>query len=186
MKDKVTYVKAAKKCICKITLEDLPFWKNHRYLQDASNILPDIYVRLVLTSPSLQINLGTKISKKAEQHIDEIVDCIIKNLDVKNTYFFSSYDSRDTTKENLSPKIKTDSGSYICLYAPNGFLESLYASVRNALAHGNIWEANNFYYLYSVSSKESGADSEKTLTFLLKIHKLQKLNAYITAFENYN
>lgn len=186
MNNKENYAKTAKKCISKITLSELPFWKDHHYLENISEIPFEIYVRLVLASPSKLSNIGTKISKRAEKHIDEIVNCIVKNLNVKSTYFFSAYESKDSAKENLSNQVVTDSSSFLYMYVPNGFLESLYASIRNALAHGNILKVDNFYYLYSVSPKEISPDSEKPVTFLLKIHKLSKLDAYITAFEKFN
>lgn len=189
MAKRETIVKKSKKCVCRLSLDKLGFsYKNCNFLDDEKAIPSDVYTSIVLFSPSTQSNLGVKLSNKIKKHIDELVLEIQKNLDIKNTYFFASYESKDKTKEYLSVKIKDDTNTYLCLYCSDNFTESLYASVRNALAHGNIIKKDNYFYLYSVSSKgsEKEDDFEKSLTFLLCLHKLNKLNAYITAFNKYN
>ena len=189
MAKRETFVKESKKCVCKLTLNRLGFSnKNYTFLNDEKAIPYDVYTNIVLFSPSSQSNLGTKLSARICKHIDELVIEIKKNLDIKNTYFFSSYESKDKTKEDLSVKIKKDNKTYLCLYCPGNFTESLYASIRNALAHGNIIKKGNYFYLYSVSSKERGEkdDFDKNLTFLLRLCKLNKMDAYITAFNKYN
>lgn len=189
MAKRETIVKQAKKYFCNLSLNELGFLKKYYvFLTDEDEINSDIYKSLVLFSPSTQSNLGEKLSKRIQKHIDELVLDVTKNLDVKNTYFFSSYSSKNEIKEDLSPKIKADSKTFLCLYCSDCFTESFYASVRNALAHGNIIKSGKYYYLFAVSSKEGEkvSDFDKKLSFLLRVQKLDKLDAYISAFKKYN
>lgn len=188
MPSKDTFVKKSKRCICALTLQDLEASiRDVEFISDCNLIDADSFMQLVLFSPSKQSNVGVKISKKLEKHIDALVHEIVSGLDVKNTYFYSSFTSKKE-KEDLSRRVLEDNNTFLCLYCPDAFLESLYASIRNALAHGNIFKKGNHYYLYSVSSKEksSTSDQERNITFLLKLYRLNKLSSYVAAFEKYN
>lgn len=180
------YVKASKKQVCKLTLRQMSsMGKPLAFLSNVDSLSSDVYKDIVLLTPSKESNLGVKFSTKLEKHIDSLVNYIIDGLDVKDCYFFSAYESK-SPKNNLAEKIKTDSKSFICLYCPDSFLESLYASIRNALAHGNIIQKGNYYYLFALSSKEKADILDRNITFLLKINKLEKLYVYMEAFKKYN
>ncbi|MBO4418502.1 MAG: hypothetical protein J5789_01555 [Oscillospiraceae bacterium] len=182
-----TIVKGAKQHKCSISLSELETKKSvFEFISDKSIIAPETYRDLVLFSPSKESHLGDKITNRLEKHIDDLVNEVISALDVKTIYFFSFYDSSKNL-EDLAPKIITNNGTFMCLYCPDAFLESFYASIRNALAHGNIVKKGKYIYLYSVSSKEGKevGEKERTLSFLLKVHKLNNLVAYIDAFKKY-
>lgn len=141
---------------------------------------------LVLFSPSTQSNVGEKISKKLEKHIDELVDEIVSMLDIKHTYFYSRYTSK-SSKNDLSQKIINDNDTFICMYCGNSFLELLYTSIRNALAHGNILKKGKFYYLFALSAQEKQLPvTERNLSFLLKVRSFKNLSVYMDAFKRYN
>lgn len=184
---KKSFAKEAKRCKCTISLSQLETKKSEfEFISDKSIIAPETYRDLVLFSPSKESHLGEKITKRLEKHIDDLVNEVILALDVENVYFFNSYTS-SKDKADLSPRILNSNGTFLCLYCCDAFLESFYASVRNALAHGNIVKKGKFIYLYSVSSiegKEVG-EKDRKLSFLLKLHKLNNLVAYIDAFERY-
>ena len=187
MSTKDTIVKEAKRHKCSISLAELETKRSKfEFVSDKSIIVPETYRDLVLFSPSKESNLGEKITKRLEKHIDDLVKEVITALDVKNIYFFGSYSS-NKDKEDLTPEIINNNGTFMCLYCSDAFLESFYASIRNALAHGNIVKKGKFIYLYSVSSKEGQevGEKERKLSFLLKVHKLNSLAAYINAFEKY-
>ena len=187
MSKKETIVKEASRHKCSISLIDLETKRSSfEFVSDKSFIVPETYRDLVLFSPSKASNLGEKITKRLEKHIDALVKEVISALDVKTIYFFSSYTS-SKDKEDLAPKITNNNGTYMCLYCSEAFLESFYASIRNALAHGNIVKKGKYIYLYSVSSKEvhEAGEKERKLSFLLKVHNLNNLGAYITAFEKF-
>lgn len=188
MPKKTTMVQESKKKTCSITLNDLETRKSKfEYVADGANISAETYRDIVLFSPSKQSNLGVKISKKLEKHIDEIVHEVVSDLDVKNIYLFSAYASKKE-KNNISQSVKNDSKTFLCLYCPSSFLESFYSSIRNALAHGNIVKKGKYYYLFSVSSKneKNTPDKDKKISFLLKVHDLSKISSYIRVFEKYN
>lgn len=186
MSTKENFVKVSKQQVCKLTLREMScIGKQLNFILDTSSILPDTYKDIVLMSPSKESNLGIKISSKLEKHIDEVVTYIMNGLDIQNCYFFSAYESK-SNKTNLALKIKTDSKNFICLYCPDAFLESLYSSIRNALAHGNIIQKGNHYYLFAVSSKEKCDILDKNITFFLKINKLEKIQTYMDAFKKFN
>lgn len=186
--NKKEYVKNAKKYVCNMKLKDIESLKNgYQYLEENNKLSPQIYQQLVLYSPSKESNLGEKLSKKIEKHIDELVDEIIKGLDVKNCYFFDSFSSKNANKTDISPTVKKQTKPFLLMYCPNSFTESLFVSIRNALAHGNIIFKDNYYYLYSVSNKMGGnSDLDKSITFLLKLNKINSIESYIKAFEKYN
>ena len=183
-----SYPKQAKKYFCNISLGNLSFCKKELpFIKDDSTMSSDIYQKLVLYSPCKESNLGVKISKKLEQKLTALVDEILKGLDVKHCYLFSAYDPKDSSKQDLSKSIATQSETFLLLYSPENVSESIYASIRNALAHGNILKHGNHYYLYALSKRGSTkSEQERKLSFLLKIYKLSSLCAYINAFEKYN
>lgn len=186
MKDKKSYVQTAKNQVSSLTLGELPFiGKELEYVSDVDNIPSETYKSIVLLSPSKESNLGEKLSKKIEKHIDEVVNEILNGLDVKHCYFFSSYESK-RQKINVAESVKSDNDNFMYLYCPDAFLESLYVSIRNALAHGNIIRKNKHFYLFSLSSKEKADVYDRKITFLLKINKLEKIQAYMDAFKKFN
>lgn len=186
---KSVVMRDAEKCMCNLTLAEIGFdSKKLPFLENTGEISATTYKALVLCSPSTRSNLGKKISKKFTRHIDEVVKELAKELDVKNTYFYSTYCSKKANCKDLSIDVTQDSGTFLCLYCPGGFMESLYASIRDALAHGNIMKTGNKYILYSVSPA-SGSEKDpfrQPLKFLLKINKLTKLRAFISVFQKYN
>lgn len=182
------YVKNSNKCVCSIKLNDLKINnQNFNFISDENIISKETYYDLVLLTPTKQSHLGTKFSKKILKHLDELVNDLIKELDVKNVYFFDSFNSK-SQRTDLANKIKNDNHTFIVLKCSNGLAEALYVSIRNALAHGNILSDNKYYYLYSLSTKESDniPEEERKLVFLLKIRDIKKLIAYIEVFKKYN
>lgn len=187
MSTRETIVKESKRHKCSFSLSKLETKKDRfEFITDKSIISPETYRDLVLFNPSKESNLGEKITKRLEKHIDDLVNEVASALDVKRIYVFNSYESRKG-KEDLVPRIMTDNGTFMCLYCSGAFLESFYASIRNALAHGNIVKKGKFIYLYSVSSKEGleVREKDRKISFLLKVHNLNNLAAYINSFEKY-
>lgn len=187
MSTRLTLAQQAKKCSCSLSLSQLETKKGKfEFVSDKAVIEPETYRELVLFSPSKASNLGEKITKRSEKHIDELVKEVTSTLDIKHTYFFDCYESKQK-KEDLTAKITKDNGTFLCMYCSAAFLESFYVSVRNALAHGNIVKKGKFFYLYSVSSREGKRveEKERTLSFLLKVYSFNNLATYINAFSKY-
>ena len=188
MATKDTVVKKAKRCICNVSLSQLGYTsKNCCFIVNKKEISAELYRDIVLFSPSRQSNLGEKLSKRIQKHIDELVQDIEDGLDVKRGYYYFAYKSQKQNVNDLSADVTQDIGTLICLYCSGSFAESVYASIRNALAHGNIIQAKNYYILYSVSGESDEKDEfTKPLSFFLRIHKLTKLKAYLSAFQKHN
>lgn len=185
---KETYYKKSNKCVCSIRLNDLKSKKqNSNFISDENIIPKEIYYKLVLLTPTEQSHLGTKFSKKILKHLDELVNDLIKELDIKNVYFFDSFTSQKQ-KTDLTNKVKNDNNTFIALRCSEGLSNALYSSIRNALAHGNILSDGEYYYLYSLSTKESEntPEEERKLVFWLKIRDIKKLTAYTNAFKKHN
>lgn len=186
---KETSVKKSKKQHCSITLRELESQRNKfSPIDDNEAIDSDTYKELVLFSPSKQSNLGDKLSKKILKHIDELVNEIVKGLDIKHKYFYSSYESKKADNVDLSQSILKDTKTFFCMYCSDNFSESIYASVRNALAHGNIVKKGQFVYLYSLASRNDKQldEKDKKISFLLKVHDLKNLHTYVDAFKKFN
>jgi hypothetical protein len=184
----------ALKQTCSFSLSDLESQKSKfSFVPDniiKAAISADIFRDLISFSPSSTSNLGEKLSNKAKKHIDEIVHDIVSALNVKTIYFYNRFESNKDNVVDLTHNVLNNSGTFMCLHCPNSLLESLYSSIRNALAHGNIAQKGKFYYLYSVSSQdgEKTPETQKKITFLLKVHSLNNLNlrAYLDAYKKYN
>ena len=183
------YVKISKEQTCSVTLADLESKRNKfEFINNTDLLSAKTYMDLVLYSPSAQSHLGIKPSTKIVKHIDELVNDLVKALGIKHIYFFTAYTSDNKDKKNLNDMVKNDNYTFLLMYSSGSFVESLYASIRNALSHGNIVKKGKLYFLYSVNSKEgrSVQEKERKLSFLLKLYSLEKLNAYIDVFEMYN
>lgn len=183
-----TYSKEAKNFICSVKLNDLRS-KNKKldFISDESIIPKEIYYDLVLLTPTEQSHLGTKFSNKISKHLDKLVNDLIKELDIKNVYFFDSFTSQKQ-KTDLTNKVKNNNNTFIALRCSDGLSNALYSSIRNALAHGNILKDDKYYYLYSLSLKGNTdiPEKERKLVFLLKIRDIKKLTAYTNVFKKYN
>lgn len=186
MGEKIFYAKESQKYQCSLSLSDIETRSLKFHKCSEIDIDPETYMHLILYGPSKQSNLGREISPKITKNINRLVSEIISRLDIKNVYFFDSYRSRKD-KKDLQHIVKNDRRPFIYLYVSDSFVVSLYASIRNSLAHGNILKRGEYYYLYALSSRESHtlSENERTLSFLLKIKNFRNLSVFMEAFEKY-
>ena len=139
MVEKDTYAKRAQTCICSLCLRDLDICKNMiPFITNERDMPAEIYRRLVLYTPSRASNLGEKISERLKKHLDELVNEIMNGLDLKHCYVFSAYESEKPDKTDLAKTVASQTEPYILLNCSGGLAESLFAAIRNALAHGNM------------------------------------------------
>ena len=185
--------KKALKQTCSFTLSDLET-PNAKFSFVPENTIKaaipaETFRDLISFTPSHTSNLGDKLTNNSKKHIDEIVHEVVAALNVKTVYFYSRFESQQKSVVDLTHDVLTNSGTFMCLFCPDSLLESLYSSIRNALAHGNIAQKEKYYYLYSVSSQEGEKtpETQKRITFLLKVHSLNNLNlkAYLDAYNKY-
>lgn len=186
------YNKNADKYICSLTLGDLES-KNTKFEFMSQNTLYSYdvlsakdFLDIVLFASSEQSNIGIKLTKEIEKHIDEIVDNIMKCLDLKSAYFYKRYDS-ESKKEDIKSKIMNNNRPYICMYVGDAFTRNIYESVRNALAHGNIAKRGKYYYLFSFTKKDIRKPlEERRLNFIIKAYKLNNLSVFMDTLIQYN
>jgi len=187
-KNKETYAKKSKNCVLNLTLREYGIDETATYYSGKidSNLIRD----LVTYSPTDSSHLGRKFDQYPRLHnksLNKFIDELIKQLDVKNGYFFNTFTEQELKgRTNIKNQLLNDK-VFLAVKCDDSLRKSLYASIRNALAHGNIIQANNAFIIYSVSSSESNKTSEfdKPLTFLLKVYNLEKLSAYNDVLERY-
>ena len=189
---KKNYNKNANEYMCSMTIGDLQskgqkFQFISRDTFDAYGALSaNDYMNIVLFASHDQSNIGVQLSSKIEKHIDEIVDEIRCELDLKTSYFYKRYDSQ-SNRTDLKDKIKNNSNPYICMYVGDSFTRSLYDSVRNALAHGNIAKKGKYYYLFSFSNADTRKPIEqRRISFMIKTYSLKNLGVIMRTLDKYN
>lgn len=167
-----------------LLLRECAFFTYGKYIED--KIDSDTYQNIVLYSPTNTSHLGMKFKDygiSSSRAITDFMKKLLEALEVEY-YFFETYNS---SKDSVSCKFQIenlnlyDDRNWLIVNSANGLAEGTYCGVRNALAHGNVVKYNNFYYLYSVSSRNNSShtDSEKPISFLLKIDSLEKLGEFM-------
>lgn len=163
-------------------LRECAFFTDGKYIED--KIDSDTYQNIVLYSPTNTSHLGMKFKDygiSSSRAITDFMKKLLEALEVEY-YFFETYNSG---KDSVSCKFQIenlyDDRNWLIVNSANGLAEGTYCGLRNALAHGNVVKYNNFYYLYSVSSRNNSShtDSEKPISFLLKIDSLEKLDEFM-------
>lgn len=151
-----------------------------------------LFSSLVMCTPTDQSHLGDKwdsYTKLNNNTLNEFVQKLIKALDVKDAYFFSVIEPKNSNAVKDAREDVLKSGkTLLCLYiGGSGLKNSLYSSIRNALAHGNIVDNGNSVCLYSLSEKHKnyGSEFDTPLSFYLRVYSLDKLEAYIATLNEY-
>lgn len=170
-----------------LLLRECAFFTDGKYIED--KIDSDTYQNIVLYSPTNISHWGMKFKDygiSSSRAITDFMKKLLEALEVEY-YFFKTYNSG---KDSVSCKFQIenlyDDRNWLIVNSANGLAEGTYCGVRNALAHGNIIKYNNFYYLYSVSNNNCNdhydhprRESEKQISFLLKIDSLEKLDEFM-------
>ena len=169
-----------------LALRGCKFYIDGEYTE--AEIDPCIYQKIVLYSPTDASNLGKKfaeygISSSASKN--RFVKTLLSALEVEY-YFFKTYTSNKANVScNLEIERLYDNTNWLIVKCGSSISEGIYKGIRNALAHGNIVEYNNFYYLYSVSPrKKNSTDEENLISFLLKIDSLDKLAEFVNVLNS--
>lgn len=169
-----------------LAIKDCAFLADAKYTED--EIDPCVYQKIVLYSPTDASHLGKTFEEygiSSSASIKRFVETLLSALKAEH-YFFKTYisDKADVSC-NLEIECLCDDTNRLIANCGNGISEGIYKGIRNALAHGNIVEYNNFYYLYSVSPrKKNSTDEEKPISFLLKIDSLDKLAEFVNVLNS--
>lgn len=139
----MTFLQEAQKNQLNITLREL-MPKGVEYITE--DIDSELYTKLVLLNPTNSTHLGKKFNdykKLNNKTLDSFVNRLKNELDVKEVYFFKTFNSKKRDVLNLYSKFKNSSSYCLALYCSDNLKDSLYKSIRNALAHGNIGKYKN-------------------------------------------
>ena len=178
---KLTYFKEAHNNYLSITLEDLGINKNNITYVDENDIDEGTFKKLVLLTPTNQSSLGDKFEKYNihNQNLQQFVERLCTNMDVDGRFFFVNYTVKSAQKNNVFREVMKCNTNMIVLRIDSGLKESLYASVRNALAHGNVIRVGKHYALFSLAETEKKSNLfDAELTFFLRVSDLSKLDEY--------
>ncbi len=177
-----------KKCIC--TLNSLKL--NTTMLAENLEIDSKVYYSLVFLTPTNQSRYGTKFKKlhKFNKRVsDKFLREIFEKLGISNdsVLVFDTFNG----KKGKSIEVKDvkeilSNGPFILLKNECGIVNSLYASIRNCLAHGDIIKDAEWYYLFALSSRNIKiSDEDKKLKFILKIKSLDQLSVLCAALDEF-
>jgi len=176
---------------CNISLKSLGL--NSKLVDDNISINKDVFYKLIFNTPTnANLNYGIKFKsikslngKKSNSFLNEIFDLL--SITSENILLFSCFKSKKNRNKITKENIKIDSSNlFVLLKIDNGVKESLYISIRNALAHGNIIKKNKFYYLFSLSNSNNKiSDNEKKIKFLMKLNNLEQLAIFTNTLEKY-
>jgi hypothetical protein len=190
MKD--TYANKGRKTALYITPRDMGINDRTYFSVKETQNSSQLFTSLIMQTPTNQSHLGDKWDRYTglnNNTLDEFARKLIKALDVKDVYIFSVMEPKHGSAVNNAREDVIKSGNtMLCLYiGGNGLRNSLYASIRNALAHGNIVDNGNNVCLYSVSERNKNYESEfdTPLSFYLRIYSIDKLEAYLTVLKEY-
>lgn len=182
----MTYIQESKSNRLYVTLRDFGIDENTQYglkdkKYDYNAIMP-----LLMFTPTNQSHLGEKFncySKLNNKSLDKFLKAIFSGLGVNSVYLYDSFSEKTKNKKDLKKVVLSDKDTMICLRCGNGTRDSLFMAIRNALAHGNIVEKDGFIVLYSISNDQKEYDS--TVSFLLRIKNISKLNAFSKTLKAY-
>ena len=88
---------------------------------------------------------------------------------------------------DLKSKLVEEKSTYLYLYTGSDKCEiALYVSIRNSLAHGNIFKHGGYVYLYSMSSQNHNTDEfKRKISFLLRISNIESIDKMCSVFLKY-
>lgn len=190
-KRKMTFSKMAKNNVALFTLADLDVSSSSRYC-DLSKPNEkrewNSLLKLIVFTPTHQSHLGDKFEAYKKLNSSSSNEFLLKvfsglGITEENVFLFNGYTTKDTKKKDIKNDIVKSTDAMIALRCDNGVHKSLYAAIRNAIAHGNIIYEKGYYILYSVRDDKNEYYSE--LTFFLRIKRLSSLKALFKVIETY-
>lgn len=149
------------------------------------------FYNLVFLTPTDQNRYGVKfktMKKLNKRTTDTFLRTIFAKLGIKDESIatFASFNGKKgkTIKKTKFEKMSDE--PFALLKIENGINYSLFASIRNCLAHGDILKDGEWYYLFSLSTKNIKiSDEEKKIKFLLKIKDLDSLSIFCDVLNAY-
>ena len=168
-----------------ICLNDLGIDKDSDYTFTRNDKLDKLMLELTIYTPSVLSHYGSKLKEHTKLNNHTTNDFLLKLFNatgVKDVYSFTSFTSEKHNSHDLYKEIISTKNTFVFWKNQNGIVESLYAGLRNSIAHGNIVFKDDHFMLYSVVK---GDEYTSRLTFCLKIKKLIALKQFIEMLKYY-
>lgn len=184
-----TLTQQADKNKCNLTLNSLKL--NTSMLENDIDIDRNIFYELVFLTPTYENRYGVKLKelrKLNKRTTDIFLRTIFSRMNINEELIiiFKSFNGKKGKMIEKSKLKNNSSEPLILLKNENKIIYSLFASVRNCLAHGNILKNGEWYYLFALSTKNNKiSDEEKKLKFLLKIKSLDTLSIFCDVLNDY-
>lgn len=182
----MTYSENSKANRLYLSLRDLGIDERATYGLDDKKYDSKTFSKLVVFTPTTQSHLGDKFDSYRSLNnrtLDKFLKALFSGMGIKNVYLFTSYTEKTRKKKDLRNSVINDKDALLCLRCDNGVRDSLYMSIRNSIAHGNLLEKDGFIILYSVS--EDKAEYDSAITFFMRIKQISKLQALFRTLEAY-
>lgn len=196
-----TYNRISENFMLKISLREMGFNSINIFKEKYYNKISKIdFFNLIFYCPCGDINssshYGIKFneSKINSRTCDQFFDEIMQSLNINSFHFFKVYTSEPNKngiiKERLDLResLLNQENEYLYLYTGNNNCHiALFLSIRNALAHGNIFDYNGYTYLYSLSSKNTINIDEfdRNINFIIRIKDINKLCNLFKIYSKY-
>ena len=182
----MTYAEGAKNNRLFVTLRELGIDESTSYGLFNKEYDLKLLTDLVMFTPTNQSHLGDKFNcftRLNKRNLDKFLSSLFSGLGINDAYLFESYTEKTKRKKDLRKDVLNNRNSMICLRCESGVRDSLYMSVRNSIAHGNLLERDGFLILYAISDDKEEFDSP--ITFFMRIKKVSSLKAFTKSLEAY-
>lgn len=184
---KQTYLKKAKNQYLSLRLCDAKI-QNHVEL-DTKEIDSDIFRFFILFTPKGNDDLYYRHERSEyginNSNTDLFITDFCKTLSIDDSFYpFASFGIKDSNiveKQDLS-KFLHSHKYYLFLRVGDSIVSSLFGSIRDALAHGNILKDKSGVLLFSTRKED---DEQSYIKLLMKIKSLTELNKVIKLLEEY-
>ena len=181
-----TYAKKARASRLLLSLRELDIDETTHYSIPNERDAADLFVQLTVLTPTYQSHLGRKFeaySKLNNRSTEGFLGALFSGLGINNIFLYKTFESKTAQTYDLRNDVLSCKETMLCLRCDNGVLKSLYMSIRNAIAHGNIIEREGYIVFYSVSDDKKEYDSN--ITFFLRIRKQRNLSAFTKVLSLY-
>ena len=176
----MTYLQNANQAKLDISPSELGLEKN-AMKNVANEIETLLFKNIILNSPHECSICSTKMKDYdfTKCTINGFVETLFKKMKIENIHFFTVFNEKDGKSEKFDLKHDICNENNTCIYLKinDTILKSIYSSIRNCFAHGNILFDGSYYYLFSFSENDHGQNNQK-ITFYLKIKNLRYLSRY--------
>ena len=184
-----TFYKKAKESYLNTTFSDIKLKRLKEI--DIDKLNSDGFKFLILQTPIQDRNKYYFKTKEQyginSKNTDTFLKRVCNVLDIgDNFYPFSAFEPKYENinkRDNLVSKLHS-ANRFMFLYVGNSIVESLFCSLRDAFAHGNILKDEKKYYIFSSKKIDDNNTKLKFVLCVDNIDKLFRIKDVLKEFEN--